>query len=190
MLKSYPFVLTWTPSSQTFCQNFFLFCCLAERAENTTLAAVANMLTHSCLSPHPADTERHEVSCLCPRDESSPLFLAPLGPPEQLEGAVLSSGGLRASHWDPSLEIHHQSAVELNPGRSGAQSGYVSRENNGAPKVTTANSTTGMPIMAAPSPAFTCRWPSDVMFNLTVQAGFLCFYRVCLNNKTHHVDDG
>lgn len=46
--------------------------------------------------------------------------------------------------------------MELNPGRTGAHPGYVSRENKGTPHVPTANRTARTPIILTPSPAFTC----------------------------------
>ena len=63
---------------------------------------------------------------------------------------------LEASHSQPDLGTSLQGVVELNPGWTGAQSGYVSRVNSGTPHVTTANTTARTPITLTPSPAFTC----------------------------------
>lgn len=47
--------------------------------------------------------------------------------------------------------------MELVPGRTGAQSGYVCREKSGTPHVAMANRMVRKPITFTPSPAFTCR---------------------------------
>lgn len=46
--------------------------------------------------------------------------------------------------------------VELEPGYTGAQSGYVSSENNGTPHVATAKRVARTPMTLVPIPAFTC----------------------------------
>lgn len=82
------------------------------------------------------------------------------------------SGG---SHSEPCLGTHRQGVVELKPGRTGAQSGYVSRENSGTPHVTTANSTASTPITLTPSPAFTCSDDQTQLTWLNVRYAEFCF---------------